>query len=224
MNMTTWNIYVLLNFTALIAPIIILLRRKYITGDYLPFVLASFLAAANEILSYCLISAGKTNTLTSNIYVLLEFFLWLWQFYKWSAAPGAMFGLFGLLALSAWCLGNWFIEFPTGSNSLFRIVTSIMMLFLAIDTINRKLVGSRLSLLPNPVLLVCSGILLYFGFKAFAETFLLVGTGFAGDFYKFLVFCLSAVNAITNLLFAIALICIPQKKEFTWPSYWHSDY
>lgn len=222
--MTTWSIFVLLNFTALLAPLVLLLRWRYITADYFPFVLVSFLAAANEILSYCLINAGKTNTLTSNIYVLLEFFFWLWQFYRWSPAPKPLFCLLGLTALLTWCLGNCLIRVPSGNNSLFRVVTSTMMLFLAIDTINRRLVGSRVNLLPHPVFLICSGILLYFGFKVFAETFLLFQTGFSGDFCRFLVICLSSANAITNLLFAIALLCIPQKKEFTWPSYWHSDY
>ena len=76
---------ILLNHSIVIAALIGAFRFKTVIKNFQPFSLFIWLGLINETLSLILIYSKGSNTVNSNIYVLLECILILYQFYSWNS-------------------------------------------------------------------------------------------------------------------------------------------
>jgi hypothetical protein len=63
--------------------------------------------------------------------------------------------------------------------------------------------------------LISSAFLLYYGCKLFVEIFHLYHVPFSSLFYQYLWLSLSLINCIANIVYAIAILCIPTRQELT---------
>jgi hypothetical protein len=214
-----FSVHVVLNLTILLAAFAVILRFKRIPLLFIPFAILMCIASFNELLSLLLILNGYENALNSNIYVLPEFLIFCFQFMLWGTLSRKGFSFIVILGLAVWVTDNIIVHNLQSNNSLFRITYSFALVLLGIDQAGQLIIFEKGRLTAQPVFLICTGIFIYFGFKTFTEVFNVFDIGLSNEFYYYLWFTLSVVNAFTNILFTVAIVCIPRKQEFILP-YW----
>ncbi len=213
--MTYFTLYVLLNYSIILSVVIGIIRFKSLLRTFYPFMFFICLGLANESLSLFLINTVKSNSVNSNIYVLLEYSLLLRQFYNWNINYSKKCILAGTFGIIIWISDNLLINSINDNNSIFRIFYSFVIVFFSIDMLNRVIVNEKKRISKNAVFLICTGFLMYYGFKAFLEVFNAFNLQFSNTFYTKVWMTLSIVNFIANIIYAIAIICIPRKQEFS---------
>ena len=216
--MSSFLLEIALNYSILIAAIIGIIRFKSIIRDYYPFIFIIWLGVFNETLSLVLIFTLGRNTVNSNIFVLLEYLLIVYQFYKWNNKKGLKkYVILALLGLAVWSADNLVLNSITHNNSLFRAFYSFLVVFFSIDQVNKLVIYERGPLFKNPMFIICITFLLYYGFKAFVESYNLFHLGLSKTLLRDLWIILYFVNGIANLLYALAVLWIPMKVKFILP-------
>jgi hypothetical protein len=215
--MGNYLIKIALNHSIVIAVIIGVIRFKKVAADFYPFLLVVLAGFVNESLSLVLIYTTGSNTVNSNMFVLLEYALLLWQFYRWEDGHHKKYYLLACIGLAIWIADNLVVNTLTQNNSLFRVFYSFVILFLSIDQINKIIIFENDNLLKNACFIICFTFLFYYGLKAFVESFNMVHLGLSKGLLRSLWIILYFVNVIANLLFAVAILCIPPKLKFTFP-------
>ncbi len=157
----------------------------------------------------------------SNIYVLLEGLLFVWQFKLWGSFQRRRWVFHVVLAVvfALWIWDNLIVRTIHGLSSFYRIGYSILLVILAIDQINKLIVSERKSFLKNSKFLICIGVIIYFSYKLTTEIFYLEALGkessseFVGQIFSIQKY----VNLFANLLYAYVILWIPRKKIFLEP-------
>ena len=206
------------NYSIIIAAIIAIVRFKTIMADYYPFVFFIWLGLLNEILSLFLICNYQSNAANSNLYVLLEYMILLLQFYKWNNKGIKKYYWLAAIGMAVWITDNFIINTLSQNNSIFRVFYSFVILFFSIDQLNKLLVFEYGNLLKHPIFIACITFVFYYGFNVFVESFNMVHLGLNPAILRNLWIILYFVNGTANLLYAIAVLCIPTKIKFT--SHW----
>lgn len=216
--MSLYHVHIVLNLSVLLAVAAALLRIRWMPAVLYPFCILLLIASCNELLSFYLVSAGRHNAVNGNIYILVEFLLLCLQFYYWNTLrrPGLWFII--LMGVLLWSSDNFLFSHPGNNNSLARIGFAFLFVFLSIDMINRHIVFGKESRYNISTLIIVTGLLLFFACKAYVEVFNAFDLGFSTAFYAHIWFTLSVVNAAVNIMYTIAMLCIPRKQEFLWPS------
>ncbi|TKK64840.1 hypothetical protein FC093_21535 [Ilyomonas limi] len=212
--MPGYTIDIILNHSITIAAVIGVVRFRKIHKDFYPFLLIVWLAFINESLSLALIYTIGSNTVNANIYVLAEYLLLMYQFYRWDGSTAKQLCFFAVLGIVIWAGDNMIFHTLQENNSVFRIFYSFVIVFFSIDRINSLIVWEKKSLQKNAVFLLCIAFLLYYGYKAFLEVFNMFNLPFSYPFYRSLWLSLSVVNCFVNIIYASAILCIPKKQEF----------
>jgi hypothetical protein len=208
---------IILNHSIILAAIIGMIRFKFISSDFYPFLFFIWAGLANDSLSLAIIANGGSNTANSNIFVLLELALVLFLFYKWNGGKIKKYYILGGLGLAIWAADNFMLHSIWRNNSLFRVFYSFAIVFLSIDQVNKILVFERGPLLKNAMFLICITFLFYFGCKAFVESFNIFHLSLSNAFLRNLWMTLYFINFIANLLYAVAILWIPTKQKFSLP-------
>jgi hypothetical protein len=215
--MHNYFVVILLNFSIIIPVVIAIKRFRRLHKSYYPFIVCIFFGLVNEILSLSLIYRYGSNHVNSNIYVLIEFGIILFQFYTWNKAGAGKYLWAAGIGLLVWITDNFFIHAISDNNSLYRVAYSVIIVLCSIDQINKLLIFERGRLLKNAMFLICIGFFLSYSCKAFVETFNLFDPLFSNPFLWNLWFILYLVNCISNLIYAFAVTCIQTRQEFTLP-------
>ncbi|HVX01139.1 MAG TPA: hypothetical protein VHA52_12010 [Candidatus Babeliaceae bacterium] len=213
--MPSYYLSILLNHSIIIPAAVGIFRFRQINNSYYPFLFTIWLGLANESLSLALILSNRTNVVNANIYVLLELLIILYQFYKWQLLTSEK--LYGWAALGAliWIADNLIINNITGNNSLFRVVYSFLIIFLSIQQVSKMLVFDYGNHIKNATFIICLSFLLFYTCKGYIEAFNVFHTGVPHAFLRRLWITLNFINFITNMLYTLAIICMPKTLEFT---------
>ena len=215
--MYSYSINILLNHSIVIAAVIAIIRFKAIIKSFHPFILFIWLGCINETVSLILIYSARSNAINSNIYVLFEYGILLFQFYKWNDSPFKKYLFFLLTGIAVWCADNVIINELNENNSIFRIFYSFVIAFFSVNQINKIIIYERRSLVSNAEFLICITFLGYYSIKAFVEVSNAFHLALSNLFYRELWMILYFVNFLSNIMYAIAILCIPKKQEFTLP-------
>jgi hypothetical protein len=208
---------IILNYSIVIAALIAAIRFKIISTDFKPFIFLIWLGFFNETLSLILIYDRGYNTINSNIYVLFESIIIFYQFYVWQTV--SLRFLYGLIIIVfiIWVADNVIWHPLSGNNSVFRIVYSLLIIACGIKQVNRLLTTERISLIKNPVFLICTAFLMYYSCKAFVEVFNAYHLQVSHAFSRHIFTILYVADFLSNIIYATALLCIPRKQVFTMP-------
>lgn len=212
--MNVYTLDIILNHSILIAAVAGMVRARNILKTYYPFLFFIWLALVNETVSLFLIRYGMSNMINSNLYVLFEYLLLLYQFYKWRGYRVTTLYFFIWAGVAVWITDNVIINQLSDPNSFFRSYASLVLLLFSIDKMNSLIINEKGNLLRNAVFLTCTAFLLFYGCKLFVEVFHLFKAPLSNIFYDYLWMTLSVVNGISNIIYAIAVICIPTREEF----------
>ena len=215
--MDNYIIRVVFNHSIIIAVIIAMIRFKSIISDYYPFIFVIWLGLVNESLSLIMIYSARSNAINSNVFVLLEYGLILFQFYKWNDSNSKKYYLLAGLGLLIWIADNFIINSIAQNNSLFRVFYSFVIVFFSIDQVNKMIIYEKGVLLKNAMFIICITFLFYYGCKAFVEAFNVFHSALSNMLLKNLWIILYFVNVIANVLYALAILCLPTKQKFTLP-------
>ncbi len=201
------------------AAIIGIVRYQKILPVYRPLLWFIWAGTVNEAVSWVLIEINRNNVVNSNMYVLAEFVFLLLIFYRWNEKTPKNRYLFLLtLGLLVWITDNFILHSLHTINSIFRVLYSILILFLSINQVNKLIVYEKKNLIRNAMFLSCMAFIFFYSYKAFIETFYILQLPFSKLFYLNLFQILLFVNLFTNLVYAIAILCIPSKQEFSFRS------
>ncbi len=200
----------------LLAAIVGIVRFRTAEPGFRPFIYLILIGALNEVLSVVLLGAGLHTAVNNNIYVLAEALLILW-FVKRAGEVFTRPALFAAIALSFvvfWAVENFFITGIGRISSYFRIYYSFVVVMLSISVVNHALVTARENPLRMPVFLICLGFIVFFTYKILVEAFWVYGLNDSKDFRSNVYTILVYLNLFVNLLFALALLWIPKKREY----------
>jgi hypothetical protein len=209
------------SYSIAIAAVIGLIRLPRLHKAYQPFILINVLSFLNEIISHILIVNKKSNAAAVNIFGFFDAILWLWQFNRWTTdakykralAVAAMFLMIIWLAENVFC-GKLFVF-----GSVYAITFSFAMVILSTIQLSAQTAREKGSLLVAPKFMICSGVVLFYTYRIFVECFYAPGMSKSGAFYSHVFVILSIVNFVVNLLFALAVLWIPEKQKFSLPYY-----
>lgn len=205
-------------FSMIIACVIGMARFAGILPAYRPFVFFIWMAVANDLFSYLVINTSNNNVINSNLYVLVEYGLLLMTFCRLDGSRMAKRYYFLFIAgAGVWILDNLLLHSLDHINSIFRVSYSVVILLLSIRQLSVLIVSEKRSLSRNAVLLMSVSFMFFFSFKAFFETFYILQPPFSRSFYFNLFAIFWVINLLTNLTYAIAILWIPRKQEFTIP-------
>jgi hypothetical protein len=207
---------VLFSFSILIAGIIGLIRFKKIDPVYYPFMFCTWIAGINEILSYALVRMGLANTVNNNIYALLEALLIIWQFKRWEFLDryNKLYSFVIGLTMIVWVLENIGISSIYQVDFFFRVFDAFVIVLMSIHMVSWLIVNGRGGLLKNSMFLICVGYMFFFTFKILTEVFWLYGVRVSNDFSIHVYIIFTWINLFVNLLFAIAILCIPPRPRY----------
>jgi hypothetical protein len=212
--MNGYVLNILLNHSISIAAIVAMIRFKSIAENFYPFIFFIWTGFINETLSLILIFTIHSNTVNSNVYVLIEYALILLQFYKWNGCLNRRYYFLSVAGLIIWITDNFIIHSITDNNSIFRIYYSFVIVLFSIDQINKLIIYERKSLLKNSTFLICTAFLIYYSCKAFVEVFNAFDLGLSNELERNIFMILYLANLLSNLIYPIAIVCIPTNREF----------
>lgn len=207
---------IILGYTNLIAAVIGLRRFRLVHCAYHPFIYFIWAGVLFDSLSYLSNAGMGNNTVVMNMYGLVESILLIWMFTAWDVAGSRkrVYLVLAMATLLVWCMDNLVVHSLTRFNALFKIYYSFVVIYMALHEINRSLLESRIGEWKNAKMLICLAALLYFTYKALFELFYL-DDRILDDAHKiYLFYLMIAINALTNLIYAAAMLCIPKKQKF----------
>ncbi|MBC7828225.1 MAG: hypothetical protein H7122_10805 [Chitinophagaceae bacterium] len=218
--MLSYALIVAFSYSIVLAMIIGLVRFRKIIRTYRPFILILILSFVGELLNTLLSYYFRNNALSANIYVLVECYLWLWQFYWWGAFKKKPYKVWLLVSVLTiiWMLENILMQKIWTFSSIFRISYAFVLIFLCIDQLNDMIVNERKALLRSSRFLICLGVVFFYSYKIMVEAFYLFELTLSGAFHSYLYYILVYMNLFVNLVFALAALWIPTRQRFTLPS------
>ena len=185
LNMLPYYVSVGLGYSITIGAVIGLVRFNKVLSTYRPFIVLLWLGFINHTLSVILNEIIRNNSVNSNIYVLFESLIYLYLFKKWGAfnKKEILFYSYFIFLLGLWLYDNLIWHHITTINSLFRIVYSFILVFLSIGQLNKLIISAKKNILYNSVFLICTGIIIYFSYKATLEVFFFIRLKASDQFY-----------------------------------------
>ena len=218
--MLPYALVVAFSYSIVIATTIGLIRFGKIIPAYRPFVFILVLSLCGELLHTFMSHYFGTNAVSANIYVLVECYLWLWQFHRWKAFKHHTFLFWFLVTLltAIWMVENIWMRKIWTFSSFFRMSYSFVLVFLCINQLNDLIVNERKVLLRSSCFLICLGIVFFYSFKIMVEAFYLFELPLSDAFHFYLYYIPIGMNLFVNLLFALAALWIPTRQRFSLPS------
>ncbi len=216
--MHSYLVSIFLNHSIIIAAVFGIARFKSVINTFYPFLFLIWIGCINESLSLVFIYKAGSNTVSSNIFVLIEFCLVLLQFYKWNHGENKFkYWLVAALGATVWIIDNFIINTIIQNDSLFRVVYAYIIVVFSIDQIGKIIVYERGILVKNAMFIICISFTFYFACKAFVEAFNMIHPGLSDPILGNLWVMMYFVNGISNLFYALAILWIPTRHEFMLP-------
>jgi hypothetical protein len=212
--------FVIISYSILPGAVIGWIRYSRIPSGDRPFLYLLWIALLTEIISEITTAVFKNTNVDSNIYVLIEAMLYCWLFFNWGNFRRNKIFLYVVLTLLIviWVDDNLINHSLRHINSFFRIASSFVLVFLAIDQVNKLITNEHEQLFRNYRFLISLGMIIFFTYRAYVEVFywkdLHVSLLFYRNIYNIMIF----VNLLVNLMFALAVLWIPTRQRFTLPS------
>jgi hypothetical protein len=191
-------------------------RFRNLRDSYLPVFYLLIIGLINELVCY-LFFEHSSNAVPTNIYYLLEFLLFTWQFRKWKnilCRTWLYLSVIGVMSF-VWIGENLIYGKIAEFSPLFQIGYSFVLILLAVNQLNWLIVNEKGNIMRHPVFIICIAMIIYFSYKVLTETFYYYAPE---NLIKRNIFVLqSYLNVGYNIMLGIALLCIPRKKAFIQP-------
>ncbi|NCI51325.1 hypothetical protein GWC95_15460 [Sediminibacterium roseum] len=147
----------------------------------------------------------------SNIYQLIEFVLLVLVFKKWPSTRKNYFHqIILVMGIIVWIIDYYIAHSLAEYSSMFRVLSSILLVFVCVDQINFTLLNRESSIIFSRML-IKTGFVVYFFYKAFIESFDLFDIKSKYPYSAKFWYIQCSLSILLNLLIAIAFICYRTK-------------
>lgn len=200
----------------LIAGLVRLRRIK--KSSYQPFFSLIVVGAFTELLSIFLIKVVHVhNAVSNNIYFLVEWLILAWQFQAWGLLRNRKFLFYALLAIPCivWITENLVFGQIIHFSPYYQVIYCFLIVLFSVNTINFMITHDYRNLFGNPTFLICIAFIIYFIYRILFNWAYQTSLTGATETTSFIIMLISYVNALTNIIFAIALLRIPPPQKFT---------
>jgi hypothetical protein len=199
-----------------------LVRFRRIGKTYQPLFLMSLAGLVTEAVSDYLIfhwSAWKiSNAGVANTYALLEWIFIFWQFRVWGFfRRQKLIGYAVLLApCIVWVVENLLFGKMVNFSPYFRIFAGFTIVLFSVNKINFMITHDNRKLLGHPEFLICIGFIIYFIYDIVYEWAYQSSSSNMTEITitNTIIDLFGYINALTNIIFAIAFLRIPDPKKF----------
>ena len=194
-----------------------LVRFPRLGKTYQPLFIMSLAGLATEAIGDYLIHYRKiSNAGVADTYALLEWILIFWQFRVWGFFRSGKALSWVVLAAPCivWVAENLLFGKMINFSPYFRIFACFIIVLLSVNKINFMITHDSRNLLGHPDFLFCIGFIIYFTYDIIYEwAYQSSRTGEIG-IAKTIIHLFNYINALTNIIFAIAFLRIPAPKKF----------
>ena len=207
------------SFSIFIAGIIALIRFKKINKVYYPFLYCIWVACINELVNFLLYNQGYSTYINNNIYAFLESLLIVSLFRNLGFFHKGSY-LFNCILISfivAWVLEVFVLKKITSFCVYFSIYYSFIIVLMSISTINALIVRSTKGVFRNATFLLCIGFIIYFTYQVLIYAFWIYGIQSSNGFLLNVFSIMIYINLLANLIYALSVLWMPRKLEFTLP-------
>ena len=206
----------IIGFSIIVPALVAIIRVNKINRRYYPFILCICIGFLNECISYTLMDFFHlSNAINTNIYCLVESLLYVFLFKNFGLFKNQRFYVILISFLcAAWIFENLVISSLTNFDSYFTIVYSLAIVLMSITMVNRLIIR-QINLFVNADFLICSALIIYFTLFAITQLFWLYGLNSSASFRLNIYRIMAYINLSVNLIFALAIIWMPRKHEFT---------
>ena len=212
------SLYLFLISESILFPLIVGLVRLRRSGKgYRPFFLMIACAALNEPISFLFIRMTHSNAIPNNIYALIEWLLIAWQFHKWGLLQTRkkVFYVLVLFVSLIWVTEDLVLREITIYPPYFTVFYCFLIVLFSVNKINFMITHDDRNLLRHPEFLICIGFIIYFIYKIVYEWAYQSSLYGATDITTTIISLFGYINALTNIIFSIALLRIPAPEKFT---------
>lgn len=208
----------ILSYSIGISAFIALFRWKSIQKRDYFFIAFLWAGLLSEFISTICIQLFKTNAVTSNIYILISSLLLLLQFNKWGlfSKNKLLYKVIIAIIFLVWFWENFIYSSIFSFGSISRIVNGFIIVLMSIHLMNILINQENSTLSKNPVFLICISFIIFFTLKILVEVFWIYGLNASKDFRQSIYRIVTYVNLVVNIFYAIAVLWMPKKREFTW--------
>jgi hypothetical protein len=203
-------------YSIALAAVLSLIRCRQIDSAYYPFLVLVWLGLINEILSSVIMERGYSNAFNSNVYVLVESLLTTWLFRKlglFDRKP-VTFYIISIFFIIAWLIDNFLLSSIWSFSSYFIICFSFAAVMMSVSMINVLIARTKKSIMRNGAFLICIGFIIYHTCSALVEIFFVYGLTSSDDFRLAVYRIHDYINLVVNLIYALAVLCLPRKHGY----------
>jgi hypothetical protein len=214
-----WTIIFFLLSQSILLPLIAgLIRLRRIDKSYQPFFILLIVGLLTEIISFIIIQGfNKSNIVVINIYTLADWTLTAWQFHVWGFLKQRKRLFYALLVFTTmlWITENLIFHALYTVVPYFRFLYFFLIVLLSVNEINFMITHQNRNLLRNPKFLICIGLILYFLYMIVYVWALQVSRFGKSDISFRIMFFVAYINALANIIYAVAILLIPAPQKFT---------
>ena len=195
-----------------------LINLRRIGKRYRPFFILLVVGFVTELINRFTIKViHNSNAGVSNIFALIEWLLILWQFRVWDFLHARKKAYLFLLLFpcAIWVTENLVFGHLRDFSPYFRFLDSFLIVLLSVNKINFMITHDDRNLLRHPEFLICIGFIIFFIYKIIYEWAYQTSLFGATDITTTIILLFGYINALTNIIFAIAMVKIPAPSTFT---------
>ena len=214
------GIYLFLLSETILLPLIIgLVRlRRLKRSSYQPLFTLIVLGAFWEVLNLYLIRVRSVqNVVTLNIFFLLEWLLIAWQFRTWGLLRGrnSLFYVIVAIPCLVWVIECLVLRQIFYLAPYYHVLYCFLIVIFSVNIINFMITHDYRNLFKNPTFLSCIAFIIYFIYWIVFNWAYQTSLKGATETTSFIIMIFGYINALTNIIFAIALLRIPPPQKFT---------
>jgi hypothetical protein len=189
---------------------------KRISSVYYPFIMLVWIAVAATVLGKIF---EEHINIIANTYVLIEPIFLLWLFYNLGRLHGRWINPISItiVLVIIWIADNFLLHSITMINSIYRVVYSFILVFIALEQINFQIISVRHNLLKEASFIISLNVLVLYAYKAAFESLYMLHINMTYQFAANLNLILQVVLFTTNIIFGIAILWINKKQRFSLP-------
>jgi hypothetical protein len=206
-----------LSLSIIFAVVIGIVRFRKIDTSYYPFIYNIVIVLLVEVINAT--HAYSISTIkTLNVFSLIEFCLFALLFHNWGLFNRNKKWFLFIISIYtfAWIIITFFLTGFENINNPFLIIYSFTLIFFSVSTFNKTIVQQRIDILKNAKFWICLGIIIFYSFFILTRaTDMSVGLEVSKSFKQNLQLINDYSNLLVNLLYAVAIIWMPRKKNIT---------
>jgi hypothetical protein len=192
--------------------------RRIKRSSYQPFFTLILAGVVSELASTIILYVFHGhNAVSNNLYFLVEWLLIAWQFKVWGllANRKPLFYILLVVPCLVWITENLVFGQIVYFSPYFQVLYCFLVVMFSVTRINFMITHDYRNFSSNPSFLISIAFIIYFLYRIVFEWAYRTSLTGETETSTFIIMLFGYVNALTNIIFAIALVRIPPPQKFT---------